>query len=52
MASNLTFTDLYAVIRMYFATSFQGIYDMHIEIWGVPLLGWEPPEKCSFISAE
>ncbi|KAK2144157.1 hypothetical protein LSH36_781g02019 [Paralvinella palmiformis] len=22
-----------------------GIYDLHIEIWGAPLLGWEPPEK-------
>ncbi|XP_041364629.1 H(+)/Cl(-) exchange transporter 7-like [Gigantopelta aegis] len=29
----------------------EGIYDMHIHLQGVPLLGWEPPEMASNISA-
>ena len=30
---------------------FQGIYDMHIHVQGVPILGWEPPLMSSNISA-
>ena len=30
---------------------FQGIYDLHIEVWGVPLLPWDPPEMTDNIIA-
>lgn len=30
----------------------EGIYDMHIQLQGVPVLGWEPPEMTSNISAK
>ncbi|KAK3600873.1 hypothetical protein CHS0354_019220 [Potamilus streckersoni] len=30
----------------------EGIYDMHIHIQGVPMLGWEPPVMSSNISAK
>jgi len=30
---------------------FQGIYDMHIHMQGVPLLGWEPAPMLSTLKA-
>lgn len=30
---------------------FQGIYDLHIELGEVPLLGWDPPVLSSSIPA-
>ena len=32
--------------------SFQGIYDLHIEIMGIPLLPWEPSEMCYMVTAK
>jgi len=32
-------------------TMLQGIYDSHIHLQGVPLLGWEPPLMSQNISA-
>ena len=29
----------------------QGIYDLHIEIMGIPLLPWDPPEMCYTVKA-
>jgi len=30
---------------------FQGLYDMNIEVLGLPLLPWEPPALCDTIKA-
>lgn len=32
--------------------SLQGIYDMHIHIQGVPILGWEPSSVLTNLSAK
>ena len=35
----------------YDAIMFQGLYDLHIQMMGIPLLPWEPPELSYGITA-
>ena len=30
---------------------FQGLYDMNIEVLGLPMLPWEPPALCDTVKA-
>ena len=38
-------------ILLVFAVQLKGIYDLHIEVQGVPLLPWEPPELSYTLTA-
>ena len=43
--------DVNSLTYVNFSVYLKGIYDLHIEVQGVPLLPWEPPELSYTLTA-